>query len=68
MPQTFVGSFVDFVCSRHYGVLALDWDEAEHANTLPLHHHDPMDRMLMATALRRNLTVVKATGCSVLMA
>ena len=58
VPKGFAGSFADFVRSRRYGVLPLDWDEAEHANALPPHHNDPMDRMLIATALRRNLTII----------
>ena len=58
VPPKFAGSFADFVRSRRYGVLSREWDEAEHANLLPPHHNDPMDRMLVATALRRNLTII----------
>lgn len=45
---------------RHYGFLAqsLEWEDAEAANRLPLHHRDPMDRMLIATALRADMTII----------
>ena len=36
----------------------LTWEDAEAANDLPGHHRDPMDRMLIATALRSDLTVI----------
>jgi len=41
-----------------FAVQPLGWDEAEQASRLPLHHKDPMDRMLIATALRNDLTIV----------
>jgi PIN domain nuclease of toxin-antitoxin system len=37
---------------------ALTWEDAEAANRLPNHHRDPMDRMLIATALRSDLTII----------
>ncbi len=36
----------------------LSWEDADAANTLPPHHRDPIDRMLIATALRADLTVI----------
>jgi PIN domain nuclease of toxin-antitoxin system len=44
--------------AQSYSVQPLGWDEAEEANRLPLLHKDPMDRMLIATALRHDLTVL----------
>lgn len=38
--------------------MPLTWADAEAANDLPDHHRDPMDRMLIATALRTNMTVI----------
>jgi PIN domain nuclease of toxin-antitoxin system len=35
-------------------------DDAVHAGALPRHHNDPFDRMLIAQALRRGLTLVTA--------
>lgn len=40
----------------------LTWDDAEAANRLPPHHKDPMDRMLIATALRADLTIITSDG------
>lgn len=37
---------------------ALTWEDAELANRLPPHHKDPMDRMLIATALRHDLVIL----------
>lgn len=36
----------------------LAWEDAEHANTLPAFHKDPMDRMLIAQALRGDMTII----------
>ena len=41
-----------------YTLQPLVWDEAEQANRLPPHHKDPMDRMLIATALRNDLAII----------
>lgn len=51
-------SFSNLLRSQNYKVQPLDWDDAEHANQLPPLHRDPMDRMLIATALRRDLTIL----------
>lgn len=47
--------------SLHLGrlrVLAIDQADALAAARLPLHHRDPFDRMIIAQALNRGLTVV----------
>ena len=36
----------------------LEWADAEHANALPALHKDPMDRMLIAQALRIGAVIV----------
>ena len=45
---------------RAQGYIAqpLGWKEMEHANQLPPHHKDPMNRMLIATAPRHDLTIL----------
>lgn len=58
VPPGFTGSLSDYLRSQSYRFAPFGWDEAEHANRLPLHHTDPMDRMVIATALVRDLTVV----------
>jgi PIN domain nuclease of toxin-antitoxin system len=41
-----------------YTLQPFGWDDADTANRLPLHHKDQMDRMLIATALRADLTII----------
>lgn len=60
VPSGFRGSYTDFLASEGYLVAAFTWPDAELAATLPDHHRDPTDRMLIATALRMDLTVVTA--------
>jgi PIN domain nuclease of toxin-antitoxin system len=38
--------------------LALEWEHARVADGLPLHHRDPLDRMLVAQAIVERLTIV----------
>jgi PIN domain nuclease of toxin-antitoxin system len=38
--------------------LALEWEHARVAGGLPLHHRDPFDRMLVAQAIVKWLTIV----------
>lgn len=44
--------------SQRYRPQTLDWDDAERANALPELHRDPMDRLLIAVALRTAMTVI----------
>jgi PIN domain nuclease of toxin-antitoxin system len=44
--------------AQGYSIQPLGWDEAEQANRLPPLHKDPMDRMLIATALRHDLAIL----------
>jgi PIN domain nuclease of toxin-antitoxin system len=44
--------------AQGYITQPLGWEEMDHANQLPPHHKDPMDRMLIATALRHDLTIL----------
>jgi PIN domain nuclease of toxin-antitoxin system len=39
-------------------VLPMTWDACERANALPMHHKDPTDRMLIASALEKALMVI----------
>jgi PIN domain nuclease of toxin-antitoxin system len=34
------------------------WEDAEAANRLPMHHKDPMDRMLIATSIRTGAPII----------
>ena len=42
--------------------LPLSWSDAQLANSLPPIHKDPMDRMLIAQALRRGLEIITNDG------
>lgn len=44
--------------AQGFVIQPLTWDVAEDANHLPPHHKDPMDRMLIATALRHDLPIL----------
>ncbi|MEA2790519.1 MAG: hypothetical protein QOG73_2925 [Acetobacteraceae bacterium] len=44
--------------AQGYSLQPLGWDEAEQANLLPPLHKDPIDRMLIATALRNDLAIL----------
>lgn len=50
--------FPAFLRERGYKPLAVDWDIAARAATLPPHHRDPMDRMLIATSLATGLPII----------
>lgn len=57
-PPGFNGGFSAWLKEAGYRVAPLTWDDCERANALPMHHKDPMDRMLIATALERKLTII----------
>jgi PIN domain nuclease of toxin-antitoxin system len=52
------GSLVDHVAAGGFEQLAISLAHAEKAGTLPLHHRDPFDRMLVAQAQLEHLTLV----------
>lgn len=57
-PPGFNGSLAEWLRQAGYRVLPMSWDACERANALPMHHKDPMDRMLIAAALERSMAVV----------
>lgn len=46
------------VAQEGFSPLAVDLDDGERAANLPRHHNDPFDRMLVAQAQSRNLTII----------
>ncbi len=58
LPVGADGSFVTLLRESGYRPLDLDWDIAARAATLPPHHRDPMDRMLIATSLATGLPII----------
>jgi PIN domain nuclease of toxin-antitoxin system len=57
-PPGFNGSLSEWLRQAGYRILPMTWDACERANGLPMHHKDPMDRMLIAAALDRGMTIV----------
>jgi PIN domain nuclease of toxin-antitoxin system len=57
-PPGFNGSLSEWLRRAGYRVLPMKWDACERANALPTYHKDPMDRMLIALALDRGMTVI----------
>jgi PIN domain nuclease of toxin-antitoxin system len=57
-PPGFNGSLSEWLRQAGYRMLPMTWDACERANGLPMHHKDPMDRMLIAAALDRGMAIV----------
>jgi PIN domain nuclease of toxin-antitoxin system len=55
-PEGLISSLAD----AGFEMLSITAEHAELAPTLPLHHRDPFDRMLIAQALVQRLTLVTA--------
>lgn len=51
-------SLTQLLRAQGFASQALTWEDTELANQLPPHHKDPMDRMLIATALRHDLAIL----------
>ena len=58
MPVHYLGSFSSWLEDAGYRVMPLTWDDCELANGLPDLHKNPMDRMLIASALRNDMTII----------
>jgi PIN domain nuclease of toxin-antitoxin system len=58
MPRDYVGNFASWLDDAGYRILPLSWADCEQANQLPDLHKDPMDRLLIASALANNATIV----------
>ena len=54
VPPEFTGSYPSWLAGQGYRLLGMDWEDAAVAANLPEHHRDPMDRFLIAAALRRD--------------
>jgi PIN domain nuclease of toxin-antitoxin system len=52
------GSFSGYLQAAGFIPLPLTWQDAERANMLPSLHKDPMDRMVVAQALRLGTVVI----------
>lgn len=52
------GSFAAYLAGEGFTLVPLLWEDGERATRLPPLHKDPMDRMLVAQALRLGLPVI----------
>jgi PIN domain nuclease of toxin-antitoxin system len=50
----------DVLGASELRLLPIDLDDVARVATLPIHHRDPFDRMLVAQALNEELTIVSA--------
>ncbi len=41
-----------------FEILPIEWSTIHRAASLPLHHHDPTDRLLIAEAISRNIPIL----------
>lgn len=60
VPPDFTGSYSSWLGGEGYRLIGMDWEDAAMAAHLPEHHKDPMDRFLIAVALRRDWLVITA--------
>jgi PIN domain nuclease of toxin-antitoxin system len=60
LPDPFGVMFPASLLSVDIHLLPLEPEHIEPLTTLPLHHKDPFDRLIAATALVENLTLVSA--------
>ncbi len=58
VPPGFTGTLAEWLRQAGYRILPMTWEACERANALPAHHKNPMDRMLIAHALARDMTIV----------
>ena len=54
----FQGSMSETIRTSRFEELSMSSFHAERAGGLPIHHHDPFDRMLVAQAQAEGLTIV----------
>ena len=52
----------DLLRAHGFGFLPMTWEVAEAAETLPPIHRDPVDRIIIAHALRQNMPVLTSDG------
>ncbi len=64
LPQIWGGwpSLPALLRDQRYEEQPFTWDDAQHAASLPPHHKDPIDRMLIAVALRTDLPIITSDG------
>ena len=59
-PSTVKQFMLRMVRELQLSALPLEFDDLAEVDTLPLHHRDPFDRLLIVQARRHNLAIVSA--------
>ncbi|MCL1819511.1 MAG: type II toxin-antitoxin system VapC family toxin [Oscillospiraceae bacterium] len=59
-PLCSVEEFFDKVAASEFELLTLEPHHIHRVETLPYHHRDPFDRLLIATAIAENMTFLSA--------
>ena len=53
-----VANFFKMIEENGFDLLPVKEDHIKHLETLPLHHRDPFDRLLLATAISEQMTFI----------
>jgi len=53
-------SLKQYLIETNYTLLNIDFDALGYVKTLPFHHRDPFDRMLIAQAITENIPIISA--------
>ena len=59
-PLCSVEEFLDEIAASGFTLLTLKPDHVRPVETLPYHHRDPFDRLLIATAIAEDMTFLSA--------
>jgi len=52
------GKYLDILREQGFHDLPVYWEHADKAGTLPFHHRDPFDRLIIAQAMIEELTIL----------
>ena len=55
-----IATYVAEKIENGFRMLSVDWDHAAEVETLPLHHRDPFDRLLIVQAAMEKMPIVTA--------
>jgi PIN domain nuclease of toxin-antitoxin system len=58
LNETVDALYRDLIIDQQFRMLGIELDDIDRLSTLPPHHRDPFDRMLVAQALRRGFELV----------
>jgi len=48
----------DFLISKGFNILEFDFDDLDTLMSLPFHHQDPFDRIIIAQAITKGITLI----------